>query len=211
MYSAYPSEDDLFDRINALGVATEPVHVLGIDLTAKINTAVSRFEYDTGHQPFLAGGSDTTRTLDPPEYGNRLWLPCGLCAFTSLTINGVARTLDTDFYLYEPDAAVRSRPYAAIEFVGSFISRRQRSIAITGRWGWSTTLPAGAREAILTQAMLQCQSELALAISRGLYSIRDEHMETRYGGGGVTPLMKEGEYWKQRYNESLREFRLYPW
>lgn len=203
-YSAYPDESVLMARINDLGIIAEST-ILGFDLSAKIATAISDWEYATGHQPFLAASSNSTRYFDPPRDG-RLTFDTGLASFTSLTLSGTTLTSGTDFYLGPQNASARSIPYEWADF-GSNPGGLPRSIAITGRWGYATTLPPIAWEAIISRALLLAQPEMALGISKGVYSIRDDTFDVRYGGGGVTPLQTEAKIWADNYRSAVRRMQ----
>lgn len=77
---------------------------------------------------------------------------------TSLVVDGETLVANTDFYLYPLNAAEEDRPYAAIELVQpetSFANANprsgnsipyvfdelQRSVVVTGKWGFSATPP----------------------------------------------------------------------
>lgn len=204
--AGYPIDADLADRIETLGVlATGDGWTF--DLGAKVGAAISDFERDTGHQPFLAAASASARYFDPPRRSCRLELDSGIAALTSLTLSGTTLTQNEDFYLWPRNASARSEPWTVVEFA-SPVSGEPRSIVITARWGYATTLPDAAYEAILSRSLIHCQPELALGISRGLYTMQDETFSIRYaGGGGVTPLSTEVKTWRQTYREAVRRFQ----
>lgn len=85
---------------------------------------------------------------------------------TSLTIDGLAQTLDTDYYLYPLNAAAEDRPYEWIELIQPETSwansnpRRgnvipyifeplQRSVEVVGKWGFSETPPDDVKVAVM--------------------------------------------------------------
>lgn len=204
-YTAYPTETDLLRRIEDLGIITQ-ASAVGFDLTAKVEAAARAWERDTGHQPFLAAGSDSTRYFDPPRRSCRLDLDTGLASLTSLSVDGTAYTVNDDFYISPRNASSLGQAITAIEFT-SPVSGEPRSIAIVGRWGYATDLHADAWEAILVKALLLCLPELMLGISKGLYSMQDETFSIRYGGGGVTPLMAEEKVWAATYKSAVRRYQ----
>lgn len=203
--TGYPVGADLLDRIEALGILAGGAAVtLGLD--DRIASAIADWETDTGHAPFLSASADSTRAFDPPRNSCRLELDTGLASLTSVSVSGSALTLGTGFETYPANAAAKGQPITAIEF-GYPLSGLARSVSIVGKWGYATSLPAAAREAILTRAMILCHPDLALGISRGLYSIQDETFSIRYGGGGVTPLSAELLAWQATYKSAVLRCR----
>lgn len=102
--------------------------------------------------------SDTTRYLDAPadSLDNRLdgpnyvlLLPDDLCSITSI-VNGDGTTLSTSDYVTEPRSHT---PYYAIRLksglgnIWTFDTSPEGAIAITGKWGFSTSVPADIQRA----------------------------------------------------------------
>jgi hypothetical protein len=203
--AGYPIDADLADRIEALGILATG-EGWGFDLGAKVGAAIADWERDTGHLPFLAASSMSVHYFDPPRRSCRLDFDGGLASLSSLTISGTTLTVDEDFFLMPTNAAARGLPITGVEFAAP-VSGEPRSIAVTGRWGYATTLPDAAYEAILCKALLYSQPELALGVSKGVYSVQDEKFSMRYGGGGVTPLMAETERWRCSYRDAVRRYR----
>lgn len=204
LQDGYPTAEDLAERIRGLGIIDED-QLLALRLDTKISAAVTTWEQDTGHQPFLAAAADSTRTFDPPRTRKRLWLSCGLASLTSLTVTGAAMTEGVDFYTYPDNATAQGLPILGIEFTYP-ATGLPRCVAITGRWGYCTTLPEDAREAILTRALMLCHPELALGISAGLQGIKDATFATNYG---AAPLSSELATWKQEYKAAVAGCKRY--
>lgn len=98
--------------------------------------------------------NDETRRFD----GNQgVKLSVGdLRSITSLTIDGVQYTVNTDFVLYPANASAQREPYQWIELVqpGGAVNSRsalassyeftigQQNVAVVGKWGYSATPPS---------------------------------------------------------------------
>lgn len=93
-------------------------------------------------------------------------LPIGdLRELTSLVVDGVTLTNETDFYLYPLNAEEDSKPYTRIELIQPetrlnasprldlsspyVFERAQRNVAVTGKWGYSATAPADVQVAAM--------------------------------------------------------------
>jgi len=102
--------------------------------------------------------TDTTRYLDAPpdSLDNRLdgpnyvlLLPDDLCSITTV-VNGDGTTLTTSDYLTEPRSHT---PYHALRLksgtgtIWTFTDSPEGAIAITGKWGFSTSAPADIQRA----------------------------------------------------------------
>lgn len=115
--------------------------------------------------------SDTTRYLDAPRDTNNrdldgplymlLLLPAGdLCSITAI-VNGDGVTLTTADYVTEPRY---STPYYAIRLtrasdtVWSWTTSPEAAIAITGKWGYSTSAPVDIQRAALRLAVWMYRS-----------------------------------------------------
>lgn len=219
---AYPDAADLRAAVQALNLEFSAGDLASFPYEAKLDAAVGEFEEATGHQPFLAAASASARTFDSPAGGERfLWFDTGLASLTSVTMDDGDTTLTsgTDFYLYPANAAGRGRPYLALEYAvsgrvywwGSGVSLgagSSRAVTVTGRWGYATTLPAAAREAIISKALLLMSPEIVLSITGGLYSMQEETTTTRYSGSGNTPLQTEIALWQKTYDDAVARYRL---
>lgn len=225
-YSAYPADTDLREYLRSLRLfdADEEDAVFGaLRLDQRIREAVAEWERATGYQPFLAAGAATERPFDPPGPpssagltrggGRVLDLAAGLATFTSLVVGvtattpaGTALTRNTDFWLYPLDAEAEGRPWDRVEFA-SLQTGAPNSVRITGRWGWSTTVPDDAWGAILVGGALRCANQIGLAVSGGTYSVRTLNTETRFGGGGTMPLSVEKTEWQRQWREAVSRYR----
>lgn len=125
--------------------------------TAAINSAVSEFERRTGWDPFLATSSTTeVRTFDAPYHDGYLDLEGGLLTLTSVTVSGTAQVLDTNVFLRPSNAVRRGMPYTQLQFpyLGHTLYGLPNRIAVTGKWGRVTTLPADVWFAVLRYAQV---------------------------------------------------------
>lgn len=220
----YPVEADLANLITSLGVLNPKTRGSAfalMNLDVKAEAAWQAWETETGFNPYLKRAG-VTRYFDPPGPrqsgwnnqvtnnsggGRTLTLDQGLLALTSLTAGvtidnptGTLLTLDQDYMLQPYNALADGEPYRYIEFhytpYGS-----ARSIKAIGDWGEVSTLKALHWDAILRYGLVLCFQELALQISRGLFSVKDLNSEIRYAGR-KSALELEMTEWR---NTFLRE------
>lgn len=178
---SWPTSSDLQDYLAAGGVTMPDGSAVSalVASDALIGAAVTLFEESTGWVPFI--GDTQTRYFDPPGYpinglgswgggGVVLKLGAGLISVSSLTIAGVTKTENTDFWLIRgtrPDM-----PAFAIRF-RLVVYGNPRDIAITGEWGRMADSDDLANQAVLNlAAQMACRS-----IVDGFRSVPSEQRE----------------------------------
>lgn len=109
---------------------------------------------DTATTRYFNGNDDTRLAIDD------------LRELSSLVVDNVTLTANTDFYLYPLNAVADGEPYTRIELIQPetrllnsnprvqnaapyIFDRAQRNIAVTGKWGYSATPPADIKVAVL--------------------------------------------------------------
>ena len=219
-YTTYPTDADLEAFLSNLSLPVPPGLDLEAKIAAAIadwETATGWRPYlaarDADGNPLA-----TTRLFDPPGSSGAgrsspgrgarcLYLRAGLLSLTSLAVGvvpdptgnytdgiGTAGTLLTqnlNFYLRPQDAGYRGEGFTEVEFL-SPIRGVPQSVAVTGVWGRTLTLPGDVREAILQMAAMQCVPEMQMALSNGLVKIDDVQFVT----GDSSPLFVIAEQWK---------------
>src|SRR5436305_674986 len=85
------------------------------EIDIAIVAAVAEFGTRTGWQPFLGAAADAIRHFALPDTIGLLRLDAGLVLLTDLTLDGVACTVNHDFWLRRSHAAV-PYPYDQIQF-----------------------------------------------------------------------------------------------
>jgi len=134
-----------------------------------IDATVRDFEDQTGWNPFLAAAADSTRYFDAPgPYsngylgrtggGNKLELDGGLLSVTSLTVDGVTKMEGDDFQLRSPGGGW---PNTKVLFLNGRVYSEPNGIVITGKWGFSTEIPANVWEAVRDKAAATMLGPLA--------------------------------------------------
>jgi hypothetical protein len=138
---------------------------------------------------------------------------------------GTVRTQDTEYRLLPLNAAYDGLPYDRLQWgaQGYFISPdgfgrgsaafgydgfgydgaffgQAGQISVTGVWGRTLALDDDDWDAILQYAAFLCAPQIALMVSKGLYSARDLNFEIRYGGGKEIPLSGQSEMWKANFD-----------
>lgn len=140
----YPTHLDLVAFLNSRGLACSDLKKS--DYEGLIAGAIAEWENATGWLPFLAGASET-RTIDGPE-GRMIFPDFGIVSLTDLAIDGASYTVNTDYFLQHK---IVGGPYLAIEMDG-YLTGARRSIALTGVFGYTATLPTDVKHAILSKA-----------------------------------------------------------
>jgi hypothetical protein len=218
-HTTYPVAADLDSLLTAAGVDTST-----LDLATAIASGISAFEHTTGRLPMLAGAdvndrsaalADRSRTFDPPSGADRvLDLGADLASLTTLTINGTAQTLGTDFWLEPANALPQGRAYRFIHFSLSRwcfssalpLPQWKNSIAITGRWGFNTAIPDDAWLAMVELAALTLYEQWRHAGSAGMASIAigSGDLDVKFGSG-VPPLIAR---WEKHAAETCRRYQV---
>lgn len=129
-----------------------------------ISAAEKYVEKITGRK-FIAPDPDSDVTLRYNGNGSYRLPIDDLRSLTSLVVDGVALTVDEDFYLYPLNATADGEPFTAIELVQPstrlnqnsrlqsaspyIFDEAQRNIVITGKWGYSATPPEDVKVAVI--------------------------------------------------------------
>lgn len=202
-FALYPSAVDVRVLLQSAGdwpagADSDPAVLRAIE-QATIGAAAAKDEWETvtGWLPYLAGSTPTTRRFRTIGPDGLLQFNAGLLSLSSLTINDVAKTLNTDFVYYPENAAESGLPYTALEFsygsaygswasTGFYGAGRPGQIVVTGIWGKVEILPAAAWEAIQKRgaqktlaALRQLQSQASLSmdgysVSRDIVGIQTQ-------------------------------------
>jgi hypothetical protein len=221
-YTAYPSASNLQSYLNSLGLLTT-AQVAALNLTDRIAAATDAWEEETGWHPFIKDTSDVSRQFTPPGPNRKpgltgrgggyvLDLDCGLLTVTSIVTGysasptspsaGTTEVAEDDYWLLPEGAPLENRPYTQVEFAAS-IWGQARSIRITGKWGFCSTLPDDAFQAILRMGALQTADELVALRTGGMIEWEEEARE-RYG---ENPLGKYLERWQSDWDRAVMRYR----
>lgn len=193
MPAAWPTTTELSTRLTEDGFTSLPSTAT---LQAALDTGKGNWEEETGFIPFLASGAHVARYFDPPGPpasarnairggGRVLHLQGGFAALTHIKVNGVAYTAGTDCYLRPNNAALKLKPYTSIEFITDIWGMPQ-CIEISAQWGWWTTIPANAWEAVMQEAKYLLAPTLLQKASVGASRIKQGPVEVEYGEGKIT-------------------------
>jgi hypothetical protein len=151
---AYPTVTNIRDYLRANTAQALPS---GDDslLGTLLASAIAFCEGPAGAGRRFEVGADSTRRFDPErdvDMGRRrLWLDEDLCQITSVT-NGDGQAVSAGTYITEPR---NETPYYALTLklnsdqVWTYDNAPEGSIAIVGRWGYSTSAPADIAQAVL--------------------------------------------------------------
>lgn len=202
--TAYPALGDLMQFLLSHPSVTA-TSLANIDLAAACRAGRLDFETAVGRTML---GITQTRTFDPP-YNPRamLDLRADLASLTSLTIQGVTKVLNTDFYLGPPNADADGLPWRWIEIAAWWPNYRvaKRGISITGVWGFATTIPDDAWQAMLCQSALKVASQLISDQTGGLSSVQIGEIRESYG---ANPLSGMIDPWKIQIASAVQQYTL---
>lgn len=154
--------------------------------TDQVLAAVDEWERLTGWQPFLGPTDDgdpvlAVRAFDPPEWGDTLPLRGGLLSIEGVTV-GVSPTstgtvLAATGYQGEP---VLGQPFTELRFRTGWHGG-PGSVRIEGWWGYCSTLPHDAYDAVLKRAA----SLLLAQVMPALDSMPVSQGSLKLGGGSM--------------------------
>lgn len=134
----------------------------------KVDAAIARWEALTGWFPYQSTGVSSTKYLNP-NATNLLILPSGILTLTSLVVNDVTMTENTDFWLQGDDGIY---PNYYVRFSGD-IRGLPKTIAVTGTWGFDTLVDVIAYDAVIDYATARV-------------------LEALYGEGGAASEKRQG-------------------
>lgn len=183
MAIAYPTRVDLGEWLQDAGFSASAL--ANLDLTTAAAAGVATFEQATGRR-FLA--TTQTREYDPCRVSPRgvLDLKADLAALTSVAYGSTSYVVGTDVRAAPLNAPDDGRPYAWLEF-GHW--RRFYAatfplatlITVVGSWGYGTTIPDDAWQAMLAAGGLHLFPYLAQEFSRGALTYKEQDVTEEYG------------------------------
>jgi hypothetical protein len=200
-HSTFPADSDIQAFIVASGV-TVPT---GFDYTGLGALAQREFELGTGRIPFLKDASDVTRRFDPPggpahgsgagsftgtfgAYGGGPYLEfaAGLVTATSIvkwitsaTPAGTAMVDGTDYLLMPLNAPAEGKPWEGLQILIPTYGGRG-SIAVTGKWGYSATIPEDVWQACLALGASHATVSIIESLKTGKIMLKSGDDEVQY-------------------------------
>lgn len=178
--TAVPAGADLQIYLTGAGLidATPQGSFAFIDTDQRVLSALSDVEAQTDRKLVAVSA---TRLFDPPVYPRRMLpLHADIVSVTTLTVSGVAKIQNTDFFLLPENADAEGKPFNMIELATVPVAGR-KAIAITGPWGYGLTANDGAWNTVLARAAYLCYAEVAGALTRGLVVWKDDVTTEQYG------------------------------
>lgn len=142
----------------------------GIDIPSTMSTllgeiisGIEKLIEETTGRKFVAPTPDNDETRYYDGNGLKRLNIDDLRSITSLVVDGVSLVKDVDYYLYPLNAVADGKPYEAIELVQSIsgsnrnpragttyiFEEDQRNVVITGKFGYSASLPSAIKLASL--------------------------------------------------------------
>lgn len=183
-YTEFPADEDIKGFLADQEYATP----CNLSYEGYADAAKREFERRTGRIPFLKDSVNVERFYDPPvpsAHGQFLALDAGLLEVSSVMVGvsttnpGVVLTQGSDYVLHDYNAPVEGRPYERIQFVSSISNRflyqssphiggSPRSIKVTGKWGYSATVPDDVYFAVLRLGVSLALMDLKEALAGDL-------------------------------------------
>lgn len=194
-------------------VVKERVSLLpaSLDLATAVAAGIARFEREAGRK--MLATAATERRFDlPTSQRGYLDLKADLSAFSSLSIDGTAYTLNTHFRLLSEDADEEGLPWDRVQFERHWIFplhwSNVRAVALTGYWGYGASTGAGMPEdawlAMLYGAMLSRLPQLAASVTRGVVNWREADVDESYG---AQPLAGLVSLWREEFDLAVARYR----
>lgn len=182
------------------------------DLETAAEAGRQTFERLT-HRVMLAPVGDVTKEFDPTLARNGILVIPDLIALTSIAYQpeGSTSTLwtqNTDFWPLPDNAPDNSLPYQMIRLNRSFYApiwgAGWRSIRITGRWGFGTTIPEDAWLAMVQLGAMELVAGLEQAISGGVLSWHSANRGEQYS---IRPLGSLADQWTAQANGAVKRYK----
>lgn len=182
---AYPTSGDLRQYLLSAGCITSLTDegvIAGLQLDTCINAARKNFESDAGRTMIAV---TQTRKFDPP-WGGTMMLNLGSdlasdASFT-VTVSGVSKTRDTDFYMGPQNADNDGQPWSFLEFAYPFspVLLVRKCISITGPWGFASTLPNDVYIAMLAGGASLAMPAIQRAVSQGMIERKEGDTDYKF-------------------------------
>jgi hypothetical protein len=211
-HTSQPSADDVKKLIDGTGLfpSLDVAPFTSIDWDGAASAAYEQFKSKTGREFVVTEA--TTRVYDPPRHPKGILmlgadLASDPAATISVTISGVAKVANQDYYLGPDNSDQKGKPWGWIEIPACAITwvngNPRKSIAITGYWGYSREMPDDVFDAIVGYAFYLCRPQLAANINNGLASIQD----INYAQGGYVTLGPEAQQFAEVFQQTANRYR----
>lgn len=184
--AAWPTTRDLDTFLRAAGLT--PSNALMTQFPAVLIGAYKDFEKAAG-RIMLAPASET-RYFDPPNNNDGILFPDDLASISTVIYyptNGSSftYTANTDYWVEPHNAAVKEEPYTMIRFRRRWLTPlstpERRSIQITGRFGYATSIPEDVWFAVLARAGWSIFPQAHMTTNSGIKSWQDGDRTVNYG------------------------------
>ena len=194
--SAWPTGTELTNAVTGVG-GSIPSGYTAADIIAGV---IQEWEEATGWEPFLADASATTRQFDP-TFGYTLRLP-GYYTVTGVTVDGVAKTVNVDYWLHPQNHTAKKVPITSLRFHDP-LTGEPASIAVTGRLGYDHEIKEDAWLAVLNKAVARCL-ELAAGPYGSVSEIEQGLVKVKYGQEAGRSTI---DRFKAEFEKAARRYR----
>lgn len=186
--TSYPTGGDVQAFIEAAGLTVSDA--LSALLEGLANAAAGDFERAVD-RVMLPEATASLRYFDPPVNRDGLLFCDDLAAAPTLLqympygSSAQTLTLGTDYFLLPNNALAKGQPITQIRFrrrwTGPLSESLLQSLQITGRWGYCTTLPYEAWQAVCMRGAWLAWSQVTLGTTGGALSWKDGDRSVDYG------------------------------
>lgn len=215
-HPAYPIDSDYQTFVTDSG----QILPSGYTFTGVGAMVSAMFEQEMGYIPFLQDASATARTYDPPGIqppskawggwfggGRVLQLYAAIqdaTAISSVTVNGAAQVLNTDYVLKPQNAPSTKRPYNRINFLCPQWGTAN-SVIIMAKWGVQSNLSEDVWQGLLRLGAAVAASDILEGIRTGEISVKQGDETFAFNPNLIAEM---GASWKRESDRMLMPYKL---
>lgn len=169
----------------------------------------------------LAPVGTAQRNYDPPANaaapdagGGYLDLAQDLAALTSVVyfpqgaVSGETWVENIDFWVRPYNAAADGKPFLGLElkrrFMSPLLPAMHKSIQVTGRWGYGTSIPEDAWLAMIFRALVLMKASVQWKLSGGLVRTADTGVERLYSDDPGKGMWQE---WEGDFEAAVKRYQ----
>lgn len=211
-HSSAPTDSDVQTFVTKAGVALPA----GFAFDGLAAAAVAEFQRRTGQVPFILDSVDVARYYDPPGARSSsdrtvLELDAGLLTCVSVSVgvsaddpSGQPLDLQRQLRLCPLNAPALGQPYTWIEFPFPLFGAPS-SVKIVGRWGYSSTWPDDAWQAVLRLGAWMAAQDVQQGIATRGTTLKEGDESVAFSDEALKNL---GASWQSYVDRVVGRYRL---
>lgn len=165
------------------GDSDAPVLLAREQADTTVKAAVREFQNRTGHRPFVAKQTATTRYFQSTDFNGYLDFNRNAVSIESVTVGGTTYTQDSTWFADPINAEDDDVPYSGVQFTTRINGPRPNHIAVAARWGRYARWPQDAWLACMRLAAAQTLGQIENA--QGLSSISQDGFSKGFDVVGI--------------------------